>query len=162
MHAPRSAAARRGKRAGAFTVVELMIGIAIVGILAAIAIPQFLDYRERVDTAQAVLDIQMMQTRIGDFRTEYGELPLALSDAVKPVPDDPWGNPYEYLNLEAGLPGTNGMRRRDKNMNPINSDFDLYSKGPDGESQAQLVAAKAKDDIVRAADGGYVGIAERF
>lgn len=142
--------------------MELLLGIAILGVLMAIAIPQFRSYQERADANQAVRDMQVMQTEIEKFRTEFSGLPLQLSDAVASVPLDPWGNAYEYLNLEAGLPGTNGIRRRDKNMNPINSDYDLYSKGPDGQSQAQLVAAQARDDIVRAGNGGFFGIAEDF
>ena len=47
-------------------------------------------------------------------------------------------------------------------MNPVNSDYDLYSRGPDGQTQAQFTAQKARDDIVRAADGAYVGIAQDF
>ena len=144
------------------TVVELVIAIAVIGILSAIAIPQYIGYREKAETRQAVIDITGISFQLDRFRTEFGTLPLALAEAVDPVPDDPWGNPYEYLNLEAGLPGTNGKRRRDKNMNPVNSDYDLYSKGPDGKSQAQFMGAKARDDIVRAADGDFVGIAEDF
>ncbi len=45
-------------------------------------------------------------------------------------------------------------------MNPVNSDYDLYSKGPDGDTQKQFTAAKARDDIVRANNGRYYGTAE--
>ena len=45
-------------------------------------------------------------------------------------------------------------------MNPLNTDFDLYSMGPDGQTQKQLTAAKARDDIVRAGNGGFIGKAE--
>jgi general secretion pathway protein G len=151
-----------GRRHGGLTVIEIMVVVAIIGVLTAVAIPQYTKYREDGRKRQAVLDIQQIGFHLDRYRTEFGELPIALTAAVDPVPSDPWGNPYEYLNLEAGLPGTKGRRRRDKNMNPINSDYDLYSRGPDGESQAQLVASKARDDIVRAADGDFVGVAEDF
>ena len=52
------------------------------------------------------------------------------------------------------------MRRRDKNANPVNSDYDLYSMGRDGKSTAQFMAKHARDDIVRANDGRYIGLAE--
>lgn len=52
--------------------------------------------------------------------------------------------------------------RKDRFLVPINSDYDLYSMGKDGESVAPLTAAKSRDDIVRAANGTYVGLAENF
>ncbi len=144
------------------TLVELLIGLAVIAVLSAIAIPQFVGYQQKAIAQEAVMGIVSLQGQIESFRTEFGRLPLNLAGVVDPVPNDPWGNPYQYLNLEAGLPGTNGKRRRDKNMNPVNSDFDLYSKGPDGISQAQFNAPKARDDVVRAADGDFIGIAEDF
>jgi general secretion pathway protein G len=50
--------------------------------------------------------------------------------------------------------------RRDKNLNPLNRDFDLYSVGKDGQTQTQLTAARARDDIVRAGNGSFIGKAE--
>jgi general secretion pathway protein G len=45
---------------------------------------------------------------------------------------------------------------------PLNSTFDLYSKGRDGQSQPPLTATASQDDIVRATDGNYVGLASRY
>ena len=45
---------------------------------------------------------------------------------------------------------------------PINSSFDLYSMGKDGETRPPLDNPRSKDDIVRAKDGGFIGLAERF
>jgi general secretion pathway protein G len=47
-------------------------------------------------------------------------------------------------------------------MNPLNTDFDLYSSGPDGRTQTQLTANFARDDIVRAGNGSYIGTAQDF
>ena len=44
----------------------------------------------------------------------------------------------------------------------INSDFDLYSSGPDGQSMPTLNATVSRDDIVRAADGAFYGVAASF
>jgi len=72
---------------------------------------------------------------------------------------DPWGNPYQYLRVT----GSNrGALRKDRFLVPINSDFDLYSMGPDGETVLALTAKAARDDIIRANDGGYVGVAEGY
>jgi prepilin-type N-terminal cleavage/methylation domain-containing protein len=45
-----------------FTVIELMLSVAIAGVLAAIAIPMYSDYRDRVNNAEAVSDIAAIQT----------------------------------------------------------------------------------------------------
>ncbi len=42
-------------------------------------------------------------------------------------------------------------------MVPINSDYDLYSKGPDGASQGPLTAKASRDDIIRANNGRFIG-----
>jgi general secretion pathway protein G len=55
-----------------------------------------------------------------------------------------------------------GNPRKDHFLHPINSDFDLYSMGKDGDSVAPLTAQKSRDDIIRANDGGYYGVASNF
>ena len=87
---------------------------------------------------------------------------------------DPWGEPYVYLLLSGGGGGGNGkgngggggggngQARKDKFLVPLNSDFDLYSKGKDGASVSPLTAKSSRDDIVRANDGGYIGLAEKY
>ncbi len=52
--------------------------------------------------------------------------------------------------------------RKDRFLVPINTDFDLYSMGKDGESVPPLTAAKSRDDVVRAANGAFVGLASKF
>ena len=58
--------------------------------------------------------------------------------------------------------GQSDRARKDHNLHPLNSDFDLYSMGPDGESQPALTAKASWDDIIRASDGGFVGRASRY
>ena len=55
-----------------------------------------------------------------------------------------------------------GKPRKDHFLHPINSDFDLYSMGADGESNAPLTAKQSRDDIIRANDGAYYGLASNF
>jgi general secretion pathway protein G len=45
---------------------------------------------------------------------------------------------------------------------PVNSDFDLYSMGPDGQSKPPFTAAASRDDIVRASNGGFIGPVSDF
>ena len=47
-------------------------------------------------------------------------------------------------------------------MVPLNTDYDLYSVGADGESSGPLSASKSKDDVIRALKGGYIGLASNF
>ncbi|MBY0401297.1 prepilin-type N-terminal cleavage/methylation domain-containing protein [Myxococcota bacterium] len=55
-----------------------------------------------------------------------------------------------------------GEVRKDRFQVPINSDFDLYSMGPDGETRAPLSPPVSRDDIIRANDGAYYGVAAEF
>jgi general secretion pathway protein G len=52
--------------------------------------------------------------------------------------------------------------RKDRNLVPINTDFDLYSMGPDGASAAPLTAAASQDDVVRANNGSFIGQAKDY
>ncbi|MBK8979521.1 MAG: prepilin-type N-terminal cleavage/methylation domain-containing protein [Planctomycetes bacterium] len=53
-------------------------------------------------------------------------------------------------------------RRRDRYMFPLNTDYDLFSLGPDGQTAAALSQTMSLDDVIRANDGGYFGVAERY
>ena len=50
----------------------------------------------------------------------------------------------------------------DLSLHPINTDFDLCSVGKDGKSAAPLTAKISQDDIIRANNGGYVGLASNY
>ena len=150
----------KGNHCG-FTLVEFLIVLAIIGILAAIAVPNFISYRYEAKIAVAITEIKMIEKVIANYLIDKGDLPDSLNDAGMDHLTDPWGNPYQYLRLDGGTtPGLNGKRRRDKSANPVNSDYDLYSMGQDGKTAAQFMSKKARDDIVRANDGGYYGLAE--
>ena len=47
-------------------------------------------------------------------------------------------------------------------MVPVNSDYDLYSMGKDKKSAAPFTAKASRDDVVRANNGGYVGLAINY
>jgi general secretion pathway protein G len=55
-----------------------------------------------------------------------------------------------------------GEVRKDRFLVPINSDYDLYSMGPDGESRAPLQAEPSRDDVIRGGDGAFIGLASDF
>ncbi len=58
-----------------FTLIELMIVIAIIGILAAIAIPQFSKYRARSYNAAALSDAKNMKTDMEGYYAEWDRYP---------------------------------------------------------------------------------------
>lgn len=148
----------RRSRQAAFTLVELMITIVIIGALTAIAIPSYQNYIERAKRSQAIKDIALLSMAIERFHTMKATFPANLAALGGNLPvNDPWGNAYRYLAIDVVPSPNTGAVRRDKNLNPLNSDYDLYSVGPDGQSQKQLTAAKALDDIVRAGNGGFIG-----
>ena len=142
-----------------FTLIEIMIAVVILGILVSISLPFYEGYitEARIDTA--IKDIRQMEVILNDRFTD-NDPPATLAAAGISL-TDPWGNPYQYLWLRNNpAPGLNGARRRDKSMNPVNTDYDLYSMGADGLTAAQFTAGKARDDVVRANDGDFVGLAE--
>ena len=52
--------------------------------------------------------------------------------------------------------------RQDRFLRPVNRDFDIFSRGPDGETSDNLTDPYSLDDIIRANDGGFVGIAADY
>jgi general secretion pathway protein G len=148
---------RRGHHG--FTVIELMMALIIAGALLMVAVPTYHGYKERAQRATAIKDIAEISMSIERYLTKMGTYPHSLSDLNTPLPQDPWGHAYQYLAIDVVPHPNTGAVRKDKNLNPLNSDFDLYSMGPDGQTQKQLTAAKARDDIVRAGNGGFIGLA---
>jgi prepilin-type N-terminal cleavage/methylation domain-containing protein len=150
----------RPQRARGFSMVELVIVLLIAALLLAIGIPAVEQYVERSRVIQSVVDIGDMQKTIKQFERTTGALPESLGDAGYDGKLDPWGRPYEYLNLRTSH--GNGQARKDKKLKPLNSDFDLYSIGRDGLTQASLGNSASRDDVVRARDGSFVGTAQEF
>ena len=118
----------------AFTLVELLLVLVILGILAAIVVPKFAGRTEQAKVRAAETQISAFSTALGIFETDNGYYPKGkdgLQDLrtqprdaqnwhgpymEKDIPLDPWNHPYIYV-----CPGKH---------NP--SGYDLYSPGPDG------------------------------
>ena len=151
----------RGPRSdGGFTLLELMMAVALMGVLLAVAIPSYSRYVERTTTSVAVADIRKIHLAIEGYIWNKGTPPPNLASVRMDGMLDPWGNPYEYLSFE-GLHGV-GQMRKDKNLVPINSEYDLYSVGPDGDTVPPLTAKPSRDDIVMANNGQFIGPAADY
>ncbi len=99
-----------------FTLIEILIAIAIVGIMAGISIPAYQTYMKNARKTSANSTLKILQLSINQFNMITGQYPRALKDLVrkptydervakkwpgpllkqKKVPDDPWGNRYQY------------------------------------------------------------------
>jgi general secretion pathway protein G len=147
-------------RTRGMTFIELMISLLIVGVLAGIAIASYQNYRDRIRVAQAITDIGAMSVTVKHYMADNPGPPASLNDVGFGSKLDPWGRPYYYLDLTTQ--NGKGKSRRDKSLNPLNSDFDLYSAGKDGLTQTQLTAHNSRDDVIRANDGRFIGLASDF
>jgi general secretion pathway protein G len=137
--------------------MEILITLGIIGVLVSIAVPMYKWNEERQKVRTAVVDIQVMSVVLKGIELDNREFPEELPPDLHKL--DPWGYPYQYLRMQGA---SNGHKRKDKSLVPINSDFDLYSMGPDGRSVSPLTAQASRDDIIRAANGRFIGKAIDF
>jgi general secretion pathway protein G len=192
-----------GRTFAGFTLLELMVVISILGALSAISVPMYVGYVGKARATKCVSDIYHLERLIKVYEADLGQLPNSLVDIGMQNFADPWGNPYQYLNIQTftnpggggggqnqggggggqnqggggggqnqggggggqnqgGGGGGNARPRMDRFLVPINSDFDLYSMGPDGRSVAPMTARMSRDDIVRASNGRFVGPATEY
>lgn len=159
---PYRRAARGGRSAArGFTLMELIMALIVIGVVVALAVSSYARYTTRSRNAVAMRDIGRIQLAADRYVLNHdGTTPPDLAAIDMGGLLDPWDNAYQYLSF-AGLRGKGAMRK-DHNLVPINSDYDLYSKGPDGASSPPLTARPSRDDIVRANDGAFVGLASDY
>jgi general secretion pathway protein G len=133
----RSPALPRCHRQRGFTLIEIMVVVVIIGLLAAVIVPNFMGNVDKARVAKAKQDIQSIQTALTMFKLDnfvYPTTDMGLKAlAQKPdspliknwrpggylqtLPKDPWGNEYQYAR-----PGAHS------------SEFDVLSLGADGQT----------------------------
>jgi len=146
-----------GRHNAGFTVIELLGVTLIIAAVVSIAIPRIRDAQDRAKVAKAIGDIRAIQADLAAADT----LPANLSVVGRATLLDPWGNPYQYNKFDLSKHVPAGARR-DRFLVPINSEYDLYSMGEDGESRPPLAAKASQDDVIRANDGRFIGLAKLF
>jgi general secretion pathway protein G len=119
-----------------FTLIEIMVVVVIIGLLAAVIVPQVVDKVDQARVAKAKQDITSLETALTMYRLDNSKYPTtdqglaALSTQptdpnirhwrpggyIKRISKDPWGNDYQYV-----YPGTHG------------GEYDLYSLGADNQ-----------------------------
>ena len=149
-----------------FTLIELMIVIAIIGTLSSIAVPIFSQYTERTKISMAKAEIRTIEKEILSFFIVNNRYPEDLSEIGLGNVIDPYGNPYQYQPstyiAKNGKVKKSNHARKDHNLVPVNTDFDLYSMGKDGESKAPFTPKVSRDDIVRANNGLFIGLVSAY
>ena len=122
-----------------FTLIEIMVVVIIIGLLAAVVVPQFLGRVDDARIAKASQDIQAIDTALTLYKLDNFKFPTTdqglrslvekpvdpgirnwrAGGYLKRVNKDPWGNEYLYVS-----PGTHG-------------EFDLYTLGADGQPDGE-------------------------
>ena len=141
-----------------FTLVELLIVLALTGTLSAIALPMYSRAIQKARVTRAIGDLKNISLTITLWHSQRGNYPDTLAAAGCDM-RDPWSQPYEYVKL-AGVKGAKA--RKDKNLHPLNTDYDLWSIGPDGKTAIPLTANASRDDVIRASNGGFLGLAADY
>ncbi len=134
---------RRGHQSG-FTLIEIMVVVVILGILAALIVPNIMSRPDQAKVTAARSDIKALSSAMEIYRLDNGHYPSTEQGLealvhkpsgqpvprnwnpegyLKKVPVDPWGNPYIYLS-----PGNHGQ-------------YDVYSLGADGREGGEGVNA---------------------
>lgn len=125
---------KRSKQHG-FTLLEVMVVVVILGILASFVVPNLLGNKEKADQQKAITDIVALENALDMYKldnsvyptTDQGLEALVSKPSnpeprnyrdggyIKRLPNDPWGNQYQYLS-----PGDNGT-------------IDIFTLGADGQ-----------------------------
>ncbi|HEZ5529127.1 TPA: pilin [Neisseria meningitidis] len=142
-----------------FTLIELMIVIAIVGILAAVALPAYQDYTARAQVSEAILLAEGQKSAVTEYYLNHGEWPANNSSAgVATSPSDIKGKYVQSVEVKNGVV-TATMLSSGVNKEIQGKKLSLWAKRQNGSVKwfcGQPVTranAKATNDDVTADNG---------
>ncbi len=103
-----------------FTLIELMIVVAIIGILAAVALPAYQDYTIRAKVSEVILAASSAKTSIAEGANTLGQMPLDTSIAVSTQASN-YVASVSYVNADSSTTGviTVTTTARDSNINNV-------------------------------------------
>lgn len=138
-----------------------MVVIAIIGLMAGIAIPNYMAFIEKGKAAESAATMLEVQTKLEIYFAKNNAMPATLAELGGVAEKDEWGNDFVYVPID-GYPDHLPYARVSQNFAPLNSDYDLWSPGKDGLSNKVIEAEVSKDDIIRALNGSYFGLSRDF
>ena len=86
-----------------FTLIELMIVVAIIGILAAVALPAYQDYTVRAKVTEVILAASSAKTSVSEAAQVFGVIPAAASVNVAPMSSKYVQSVFYTLNTSSGV-----------------------------------------------------------
>ncbi|MBH2362093.1 pilin [Neisseria meningitidis] len=143
-----------------FTLIELMIVIAIVGILAAVALPAYQDYTARAQVSEAILLAEGQKSAVTEYYLNHGTWPSNNSDAGVATSTDIKGKYVKEVKVEKGVI-TATMKSSGVNKEIQGKKLSLWAKRQAGSvkwfcGQPVTRAAKATNDDVTADSGNEI------
>lgn len=152
--------AAKRKYSQAFTTIEMLIGMTIMIFFFSTTISMGSKIADGIKSRTVIDDLIAIQSEIESYRIT-NNYPDTLDDIYPTTQLDPWGTPYQYLRIAGGKNNVTDKQRKYKNLK-INTDYDLYTMGPDGETASPLTAATSRDDILRGRNGRFIGYVTDF
>ncbi|WP_196427815.1 pilin [Neisseria meningitidis] len=143
-----------------FTLIELMIVIAIVGILAAVALPAYQDYTARAQVSEAILLAEGQKSAVTEYYLNHGKWPGDNSDAGVASSTDIKGKYVKSVEVKNGVV-TATMASSNVNNEIKGKKLSLWAKRQDGSvkwfcGQPVTRNANAKDEVTKTADNDKI------
>jgi general secretion pathway protein G len=151
-----------------FTQIELIVVIGVLAVLTLIGMRVYSHFIDKAKNTRAIAELRVLEKEILEFWHTNDRLPDNLGELDRAAMLDPWKTPYQYINFDTA-PDSEEKRRTKGNKgkgkgkgDPLNVDYDLFSKGKDRTCASVLTDDTSKDDIIRADDGSYTGLASGY
>lgn len=117
----------KDRRDAGFTLVEILLVVVIIGILAAVAIPNLTGAQEKARKNAAAQGIRVLETAVDRYEMDCGKLPEGLNNLLTKGSEKNWDGPY--VRKAEGLKDPWG---NDFHYSKANNSYSIVSGGPDG------------------------------